>query len=445
MSFSFQDPYYNIVLLDDLLAKSFARDAIDNLVEAKDYIVNYLNQHELSLFAFNGEQHQKFLVDAIKRSLQNKHFDVQKAASELDTYNRQIVMLEEDGTQRYLNQPQGGISILEQLHEKGFVDPRYWLTDRDMSQALSFFLSDNMYTTPISLDNSIDELKSCLTDNQTFPLYIPVNMNRNHWILFKLDTDQRDGHPKLLCWDPVEGNETRLHSDLADLMHKMTLAVTEIYGDHIDIKYEFGNEQKDGITCGYRVIQKVMKDRPDVDHPFKHIPADNPDRMYVEFIKFMAQHDAQLQNVSDSLVVVVEDNISTVYRNDGEFSDHAEVQDKIDSKRATQERTDKLLAIVLQDIYLRDPDIETQSAMDLAQEKIRTTKVSDIEKREKEIAVELLQKQDQYTIKTSTASTLPFFKSGNRQPATSSGLVGTCRSESENRPFEQSVTSPVTA
>lgn len=427
MSFTDQDISLNFAAVNDLVRDNF--NDIENKEELKDHLAEFVNQQKISLFTYSGEAHRALLINAIKKTIKERRFQPNMSQAELVLFNTQLVELNKSEMDRYLQQAPEVPGVIRQLAEKGYVAPKHILTHVDIQQALGQYLDSKLFVDPISINDNLEVLKVNLRLNNSPVLYIPANLNHNHWIWLKLERDEQNNRTHFTCWDPVKGTETQIHSSLSGLLNNVTLAVTQIYGDQIDIKYEFGNEQKDGFTCGYRVIQKILKDKG-INNAFTQVPVDDPNKLYVEFIKMLASGDNNLKNVIDDLTVITEDNTVTVYRGDVGFAQHAEVKNIIKNRRSFQEQADKFLAIVLQDVYFSNADITSDDAMNKAMESMNKLKMSDIQQKEKELIQQLEKKEKEFSPKVA-AKNMQFFKIKNAQASASSEFTN-CSLESED-------------
>lgn len=453
MPLTTEDTLNNITIVSDLVNDAF-RDVV-NKEELKEIISTFVNNNEISLQIFSGEVHRNLLIDAIRKSILQNRYEAELAIIALETFKRELYDLDLAERETFLNQAPEAPGIIRQLQEKGYVEGRHQLTHEDITQIFDRCLIDPQtghpvaHSDPISVTENVEVLKQILSENTASVLYIPTNINRNHWVLIKLERTSQGTNFK--CWDSLYGTQETVKTSLSELMQNLTEAVTEVYPhEAVDIKYEFANEQNDGFACGHRIAQKAMKDIG-IDNNLTRVPTNRADQLHVETVKLLASKEPSLAEAANHLNVVVQENLVIPYRNDENYQNRDQLKAVIKHKKETQEEADRLLAIALQEVYLSNSNrgIDTDRAMQLAKQKLQRTNVNDLNRIGQKLKTKLLAKEKEFVAnKNMTAnpetisrsrgitprsaertisSTMPFFS----RTSTSSRLSSNCRVESE--------------
>jgi hypothetical protein len=372
MSLSHYEITMNETILKNIVERLFS--SVKNKQELQQTVLKILNDNNLSLQTHTGIA-RDFLQQAIARCIKDQQFKANLAQASLNIAFEAIQRMEQEAKQAYLQQ-RPEMTIERQLLTKGYVETGHLLTHTDIKQMFDGYLRGNHYTDPISItEDRGSALSEALTHFKDIPgkVLIPANINANHWILI---IRKEDGN--LTCWDPLSAPMTKTESATEKTIKKVA---EEVYKTDRSVKvdYVYAGEQKDGVTCGYRVTQKAFKECG-VENDLVKVPTNNPSLLCFQYVKLLSK---TVEPLKEKELAVIEESAPLVYLE--EKYDEPEVQEVVNNKKYIQETSDEYLAVVLQDIYRKNPEISDQEAGAQAKEQLEKTNQFELEKTKSDV------------------------------------------------------------
>lgn len=335
--------------------------SVSNKETHQKTILDLLDQFDISLFTYNGDQYRRIFIEAITAAIRDNNF---KQA--IENVAKQFLQLDKQLHFKHANQPREE-SILDDLRTKRYSGSNRLLSNKDLKDFFDLHLKhlpSVNYTDDccITTDNG-QLLRANLKASQTTPgtLFIPVNIDQNHWtLIIRKETAQGTS---LTYWDPKACS-----AEQKERVRKIVdSAVLDVYGKKSPaVNYQYPNEQPDGITCGQRIAQKALIE-VGIKNQFTAVPPNDTKGLTEQFVQSLLQKEpiepiAKVQKV-------------------------ATVKDTMSRKKLSQEESDRYLAIALQDIYRKNPSIASDVAFNLAKEQINNTSYTEFKKTKKEVII----------------------------------------------------------
>jgi hypothetical protein len=255
-------------------------------------------------------------------------------------------------------------SITEQLQEKGYVEANHLLVGQDIDQICNAYLQGvpgishtktaDMNDSNANVRTFLDTLKQCPSGISL----IPASTGR-HYVLIVVD--DKESEATITCWDPLPQSDS---NEIKDSRLKILRdAAKEVYpSKKVTVNYEYGNEQNDSFTCGYRIVRKAFE-LAGIDNELTRCKPDNANAICNSFIKLLAKKDPVLK---DHELGVIEDSSSslvfskTFEQTNQDTSNSVDFQNVVGRKQ--QIADDEKLATALQEIYCNNPEIASDEA-----------------------------------------------------------------------------------
>jgi hypothetical protein len=289
-------------------------------------------------------------------------------------------------------------SITEQLQEKGYVEANHLLVGQDIDQICNAYLQGvpgishtktaDMNDSNANVRTFLDTLKQCPSGISLIPA-----STGGHYVLIVVDN--KESETTIKCWDPLhqpDSNEIK-ESRLKILRD----ATKEVFpSKKVIVNYEYGNEQNDIFTCGYRVVRKAFE-LAGIDNELTRCKRDNANAICNSFIKLLAKKDPVLK---DHELVVVEDSSSslvfskTFEQTNRDTSSSVDFQNVVGRKQ--QIADDEKLATALQEIYCNNPEIASDEAFQQAKAKAIKLTPEDVLRKQAEIRKKLTSWQNTF-------------------------------------------------
>lgn len=357
MPLSLYEAEQNYIRIDRVIKKYFAD--VKNRLALSNYIQKFLNENEIALSYYTGPEYKNYIRQAIAATIKDSVFNEKVAFKEFSHAVEQIRILEKKERIRY-QQQQHELGSLAQLKKYGYVESGHRLRHSEIDEMFQTYLSDikDVYasdTISITDDEGralLDILKKYKDVSGT--LYIPVNVYGNHYLL--LTRTQLGNKVDLTCWDPLGEPKEKLHNEIKT---KLNMWMDQVYEKKsYTTGYVYAGEQKDGYTCGYRVVQKAMKDAQkgmkdsSRVNEFIQVKPNDVSNLCYQFIKLLAATDKELADKVKDPRVVVEGKVT--------------ISEVIANDKVSQIKSDEYLAVALQYVYLKDRDISSTDALKLA-------------------------------------------------------------------------------
>lgn len=320
--------------------------SVKNRGELIKYMLAFFDQHNICLSKFyTVPPYRRIIDEAIANSIVQNEFKTAQAEITIQGAARQIFALEEEHKQYKQQSPE--VNIVPELLSKGYIEPNHYLSHKDLDEFLKFHLGTNpnvelLTGLSVTQDNS-GALQEALAyhGNSEKLLIMPLNISHNHWILLYGYPNKRE----FTLWDPKAGT--------GSVAAKATVeaAALAAYKTNAKVEHIYAGEQPDGHSCGVRIAQKALQ-VAGVVTSFTAVPTNDTRRLYQEFVKDVASRTPGLKNM-------------------------------------IQEKSDELLAIALQDIYLKDDHISEDQALAKAIETLSKASEAQILQQKPKIASEL--------------------------------------------------------
>lgn len=223
---------------------------------------------------------KKILSDnIIVEKSSNCNFDGKKLRAALTEFNNNVLLPETKNFRSLVSDDAIYNPDINQL--KGSDIPKsYWLKNTDINYALRDIfkidlktkksaLFENTYFTDAIEINSLDQSLELIRRNAKIPyvVYSPLNLGDSHWVYLKVEVD-KDNKATATYLDQCFGNEAKKQEKKEELEKLLK----KCYKTDLTVNVNFSAQQKDGWTCGYRVIGEIIEDSKHSfleDHPIK--------------------------------------------------------------------------------------------------------------------------------------------------------------------------------
>ncbi len=285
--------------------------------------------------------------------------------------------LEAHERERY-SQQEKKLGIIAQLNQQGYVETNHLFTDEDMTQLFSYLSEQDKIscTDPISVTEDNGEVLAQALDKnkKAGRLLIPANLYNRHWVLLIRDQDNEKNKVTLRCWNSLSKPEEEL--PIKKVEGVLQRALQEAYASstmQINVESVYTGEQKDNVSCGPRVAQKAYR-LADLKNDLTDIPMDNSSLLCYQAIKKVAKRDDEFTH---ELNTVVQEVGQLVY-SEKNYKENPTLKGIVDDTKNYQETLDENLAIELQEVYIKDPEIDSEDAFNLAKQQLSETNYRDV-------------------------------------------------------------------